>query len=232
MMKHFNVLEIFNSFEDESYCLIKRSDIFPKYIVGSDFDIFCYDAISVSEKIVSCFNEYISENITIRLITNDKKIVVDILDGDAIHLRFDLYRELPGFNHVNIRESFFVNVIENHQILKFNNQKIIVPSHIDESIIRYIEYHEWFDSRPDKIKHVHMIEEFINDKKINRKTFFNKIHYYLKFPIQLDSRRVSQNSLIRKLSRLFKKFKRVLKTMRTEGILSTCKTIIKRLKRV
>lgn len=229
-MKHFNILNIFKRLDNESYCLIKKSEIFPKYIIGSDFDIFCYDAIAVSEKIASYFNEHITDSLSLRITTNENKIVVDVLDNNSIYLRFDLYRKLPNFEQVSIRDSFFLSVIENHQVIVINDQEIFIPSDLDDAILRYIEYYEWFDRRPDKIKHALMVEKYINDKKIDELAFLNKLHYYLKFPVRLDARRVSQNSLVRKLKRVLRKISRVIPTFRKNGFLPTMKIIIQRIK--
>jgi hypothetical protein len=115
----------------------------------------------------------------------------------------------------------FSSVIENSQLTIINGLNISVPSDLDEAIIRYIEYHEWFDSRPDKIKHVRMIEDFIENNKIPQNVFFDKIHYYLKFSTQLDSRRVSQNSLFRKFQRILRKFKSAYVYLNKNGVAKT-----------
>ena len=229
-MEQFNILKIFNCFNNETYCLIKKSEIFPKYKFGCDFDIFCFNAISVSEKIISYFNQYIDDNIKVRLNTNKYKIVVDILENDIIHLRFDLYQKLPNFKNIHVRGSLFSSVIENHQKQIYDGVEIFIPSDIDEAIIRYLEYHEWFDSRPDKIKHVKMIELFLINKKIEELNFLNKVHYYLKFPLNLDSRRVSQNSYLRKLYSFLRKFKTAYIYFKENGLIKTLKFSLNKLK--
>lgn len=230
-MKQFNILKLFNLLDNEAYCLIKKSEIFPKYVIGSDFDIFCFDAISVSEKIISFFNEYISETLCLKVVKNDYKIVVDIMENDLIHLRFDLYRELPTFKNVNIRKSFFSTVIEQRQISRYDEHKIYVPSDINDAILRYLEYHEWFVRRPDKIKHVQIIEKQIREKKIDELSFINKLHYYIKLPNNFDSRRVSKNSFLRSINLLKDKFKRGLHLMKDNGVGFTLKLIMKRIRK-
>jgi hypothetical protein len=228
-MKQINILKLFKLLNDESYCLIKQSEIFPEYVVGSDFDIFCYDAISVSEKIVSFCNQYISKTVSVTITKNDYKVVVDIMENDLIHLRFDLYRRLPNFKQVSIRQSFFSSVIENCQTKKIGKDLIFVPSDIDEAILRYLEYHEWFAKRPDKIKHVEVIKQYILEKKIDELAFINKVHYYLKLPNNLDTRRVPKNSFLRFIKTIGGKFKRTLHSIKEIGLGSTFKLIMKRI---
>jgi hypothetical protein len=57
--------------------------------------------------------------------------------------------------------------------------KVYIPCLIDELIIRYIEYIEWYAQRPDKIKHIDYILNYIEDLSIKNK-FLNKLHYYTK----------------------------------------------------
>ena len=222
-MKQFDILKILESVQDETYCLIKRSDIFPNYVIGSDFDVFCYNAITFSEKIIGNLNEQKNKKINLHLKNYENKIVVDVVEENLINLRFDIYFKLPKFKNIHIRESLFSSVIENSQKVSFGDMKIPVPSCLDDAIIRYLEYHEWFSIRPDKIKHIHIIEEYFLEKKIDQILFLNKVHYYLKFPEQLDSRRVSQNSLLRKVGKSFRKFKTARNYLRKNGLKETIK---------
>lgn len=222
-MKQFDILKIFESVEDETYCLIKRSNIFPDYKIGSDFDIFCYNALSFSEKISGYFNQHINKKISLNLNKYENKIVVDVIQENKINLRFDIYFKLPNFKNINVRDALFSSIIENNQKITFGDLKIPVPSYLDDAIIRYLEYHEWFSIRPDKIKHVNIIEEYCVEKKIDKVLFLNKLHYYLKFPLQLDSRRVSQNSFLRKLGRFLRKFKTANNYRKKYGLKKTLK---------
>ena len=222
-MKQFDILKIFESVQDETYCLIKRSDIFPDYEIGSDFDIFCYNALSFSEKIAGYFNQEINKKISLDLNKYENKIVVDVIQENSINLRFDIYFKLPNFKNIHVRNSLFSSIIENNQKINFGDLKIPVPSYLDDALIRYLEYHEWFSIRPDKIKHVHIIEEYCLEKKIDKVLFLNKVHYYLKFPVQLDSRRVSQNSFLRKLGRFLRKFKTAINYLKKHVFKKTIK---------
>jgi len=57
---------------------------------------------------------------------------------------------------------------------------IFIPSSIDDNILRYIEYQEWYGQRPDKIKHINYILEACTPKEKNK--FLEKLHHYTELP--------------------------------------------------
>ena len=230
-MKHFNILKILSLLKNDSYCLIKKSTIFPEYEEGSDFDIFCYDAVSLSEKIISFFNDHVSKKLSIVVSKSDYKIVVDVMENDSIHLRFDLYRKIPVFKEVNIKQGFFSSVIENKKKIKINEHTVFVPSDIDDAIIRYIEYHEWFAKRPDKIKHIDIIEKGIREKKIDEVVLIEKIHFYLKLPNNIEEGKVRRKYMfLRPVYNIVDNIILVRNTLKDKGFSKTLNLIAKKLK--
>ena len=160
-------------------------DEFPEYAIGSDIDIFCYDINNIANIILQNTNQYISDKITIEIKELNKQIYVDIKEYDKIHFRFDLYGELPNYKNVKIKPCLFSSIIE-HATSKsiLNNELTVkVPCLIDEIIIRYIEYHEWYAQRPDKIKHINYIEKMIDLEMVDTTLFFDKLHYYTELPM-------------------------------------------------
>jgi hypothetical protein len=232
-MKHFDILKLFNLLDNDSYCLIKKSTIFPEYEEGSDFDIFCYDAVSLSEKIISFFNEHISKTLSVVVSKNDYKVVVDIMENNSIHIRFDLYRKLPVFKELSIKEGFFSSVIENKQEIEINEQIIFVPSIIDDAIIRYIEFHEWFAKRPDKIKHVDIIVKYIREKKIDELALIEKIHYYLKLPNNIDEKgKVTKKDIfLRPINNVLNSLVLVKNSIKDRGFGNTIILMVKKIKK-
>lgn len=173
----------FKQIEDESYAIVKLSAEFPKYIAGSDIDIFCFSAERITKKILSAGNKYCHEGYEITVVDNDEKIYVDFLLNNKIDFRFDLYKKLPHFEHLHIKPALFESIIENRvsKGINENEMKIYIPQEIDELIIRYIEYHEWYEKRPDKIKHIDYIIEATNFDENIKAQFLNKLHYYTAF---------------------------------------------------
>ena len=152
------------------------------------------------------------------------------MDKENIHFRFDLYGTLPTYKNILIKEAFFSSVIENSHIVEQNESKVKVPSQIDENILRYIEYQEWYGQRPDKIKHIEYLEEKIKNSEMDINSLLDKLHYYIELPQVEENRQVSSSGAVRYFNYLFDLLKKVLRVIKEKGLRKTLKLIIKRVK--
>jgi hypothetical protein len=66
-----------------------------------------------------------------------------------------------------------------YSVYKGEEYPVYVPSEIDDLLLRYIEYLEWYQRRPDKIKHLDYILERISSEQ-DKLIFINKLHNYTK----------------------------------------------------
>jgi hypothetical protein len=222
---------LFEKLIDKAYCVIKLPDEFPQYKIGSDLDIFCYDVEDTARIVLEYFQEIITNDLTLKIINMEDQIYIDVMDKDKINFRFDLYGALPAYKNILIKEDFFSSVIENSLVIKGRGAAVKVPSKIDESILRYIEYHEWYEQRPDKIKHIDYLEEKFLNKEIEINKFLDKLHYYTKLPKVKENRQVSSNGLVRYLGYLFSMFKKVFKMVRERGLSKVITLIIRKIKK-
>ena len=208
-----------------NFCIVKLPKEFPDYIIGSDLDFFCYDIEETARTILAFLQKFISEDLTIKIIHYSNQIHIDFKNQDKIIIRFDLYGRLPAYKNVLIKESLFSSIIENSIMTERGDCKVRVPSQLDENIIRYIEYHEYYAQRPDKIKHINYIQQSIKSTKINSHDFFDKLYYYTEIPptIKENINLSKSNYFIF----LFKKSYRVLKQI---GFKNTMILIYKRLR--
>lgn len=178
--------KFFIPLKDEIYCIIKLRD-FPHYSPGSDIDIFCYDIDKFAQNILRLGKQYVYEGfeITSHRLHNGKQIHIDFLCNGKIEFRFDLYANLPHYNNVRIKESYFESVIENRISKEISSEEctycIFIPSEVDDLIIRYVEYVEWFSQVPDKVGHVEYImsRPGIMHGEI---PFIDKLHHYIALP--------------------------------------------------
>ena len=193
-----NLENFFRLIESQPYVVIKPSDILPDYRLGSDIDIFCYNSNKMAELITNFLSSYVSGNSEIKIVDNTKKTHIDFMVDDEINFRFDLYKCLPMYKNISIKSAFFSSAVEGahkatyHCEIKSEQFIIKVPSKQDDFILRYIEYHEYYSERPDKIKHI----EYIKDK-IPRdivQSALDKLHYYTSFPepIYIESTRFTK----------------------------------------
>jgi hypothetical protein len=209
---------LFKKLEGKRYCIIKLPDEFPTYRIGSDLDIFCYDIEDISKVILSFLQNVISSDLSIQLTNMSKQIYIDLMVNNEINFRFDLYGSLPIYENVLIKEAFFSSIIEDAKDMEQGSCVVKVPSLIDESILRYIEYQEWYAQRPDKIKHIKYLEEKIKNAEIDSNKLFDKLHFYVKIPMATEGRNVSSNGYIRYLSYLYKILKKVLAVIKSKGL--------------
>lgn len=220
---------LFEQLVNKSYCIIKLPDEFPEYKLGSDLDIFCYDVEDISRVILAYLQDFITNELTLKITNRGSQIYIDVMDKDIIYFRFDLYGTLPTYKNILIKEAFFSSVIENSIVLEKEKMKVKVPSPIDENILRYIEYQEWYGQRPDKIKHIEYIEEKIKSSEISINKLLDKLHYYTELPTVEESRQVSSSEIIRYFSYVYNMFKKVIRVMKEKGFKETLKRIMRKI---
>ncbi len=207
--KLVNLAKIVCELESDNYVIIKLSNIFPDYNSGDDIDIFCYNIHAVSRVILSNIQHIVSKEIKINIQDKVTQLHIDILIKNKIHFRFDLYESLPIYKNISIKESFLSSIIENSQIKDINGLNVKVPSDIDDAILRYIEYQEWYSLRPDKIKHVEYIEEKIKLKKIDINKVLDKLHFYISIPNNYEEIRKTSIVQTIKNTKLYSKFRKI-----------------------
>jgi hypothetical protein len=176
----------FRAVEEQRYVVIKPSPILPDYNVGSDIDIFCYHPEKFAELITAFLSQYLNAKTEVKIADGIKKMHIDFIIDNEINFRFDLYKCLPSYQNISIKDSFYSSVIEGAVKADFysdadtDDVSIYVPSIQDDFILRYVEYHEYYAQRPDKIKHI----DYIKDKipKNDMDLALDKLHYFTSFP--------------------------------------------------
>ena len=224
--RFLNLKKIFFNLSDISYVIVKLPPEFPLYQIGSDIDIFCYDVQKVSGRILACLNDYLNHNIKIDVTNNQKQLYIDIIHNSEIHFRFDIYGSLPNYKNVQIREAFFSSVIENYRLYELLDYQYRVPSELDECILRYVEYHEWYSERPDKIKHIEYLTSKIEAGSITKNLLLDKLHYYITLPDVSNTKSVSSNSTLRYLDYIFSMFKKIMFYLKRNGLKKTLTKIL------
>jgi len=226
-----DLIPLFKKLEKESYCIIKLPDNFPSYDVGSDLDFFCYNIEKVSRIILGCLQSDISDDLSVIITNMGKQIYIDIMDKRDIHFRFDLYGSLPSYQNVSIKDAFFSSVIEGSNKVEKSKCIVKIPKLIDESILRYIEYQEWFSERPDKIKHINYLEEKFQNSELELNKVLDKLHYYISIPRIKEDEKINASSSIQYMQYLYGNFKKIIKYIQLNGLERTIYKIKDRLSR-
>lgn len=133
---------------------------------------------------------------------------IDILRGNKIYLRFDLYGELPRYTRARVKQGLFEVCVENAMTLMAEGEKykIKVIAQTYDLIIRYLEYIEWYERRPDKIKHLDYIVSQLQSGE-DRAAFLNELHYYTGFPEVRYEIEKGKKGLIENIKFIFEKCK-------------------------
>lgn len=194
--------EFFLNVSDETYCIIKINENFPNYYEGNDIDIFCYNIGTLAKKILFVGNKYIEKGFIVNVVSNESNdhLYIDFYYEKKLDFRFDLYQKLPHYKNILIKPGLLSSIVEN-SIAKIRQYKdkyynIYVPSKTDDLLLRYIEYVEWYQVRPDKIQHLDYIlgQENISEERIR---LLDKMHYYTEIPknYNINPNRHSSNEL-------------------------------------
>ena len=209
-----DLASVFSNLSEEVYSVIKLPPEFPDYSVGSDLDIFCFDIEQIAGIIITT----LPKNIDLSITKKTSQMYVDIMDGaEGIHIRFDLYQALPLYKNLLVKEAYFSSVLESSEFVKKGGCSVRVPSRIDDALLRYIEYQEWYGRRPDKIKHIKYIEHCIINDGLDVKSIFDKLHYYTALPPVQQERKVSSNTILRLLKQIRSISMSVFAAVRTQG---------------
>lgn len=225
--------KIFSAINGMSYVLLKQPNDLNDYKIGSDLDIFTNDLESVSSKILHILNSYIeSPEIIVNITDMPGRRHIDVMERNKINIRFDLCTSMPFYEKINIKESYFDVVIENRKIdfslFKNKDTGVNVTNNQDEFIIRYIEYHEWFESRPDKIKHIDVIKNKYSENEVNENIL--RLHRYLAFPLKSKSKKTKKQKILELAQHNLNVLQLVFHHINKFGFKKTVKKILGKLK--
>ena len=224
-----NLSECFKLLLDSNYVLIKPANDVLDYNLGSDLDIFCYDIEDISLKVLSFLNDFAKNNLCeIKIVDNVGQRYIDLIQDGEINIRFDLYSSLPYYENLRIKNALFPSVIENCVITtKFSpDVEIKVPCDVDDLILRYIEYQEWFSQRPDKIKHIDYIYSLYSEQDI--KYALDKLHYYIVLPAPYNKPKTVVDNITEFFRNSCEGMKKIVPCIKIYGFLSTLKIIFKK----
>lgn len=178
---------VFDSLIDEYYCIVKFKP-FDDIKAGDDVDIFTFDIDGTAKKIIDSFasikNFYDSYKVRVsKEVAN--KCYVDVLKKSKIYFRFDLYGSLPNYTRAKVKPGLFECCIETAKVIDASVAegifKVKVAGNDEERILRYLEYIEWYERRPDKIKHLDYVLNSLSSEE-DKKMFLDRLHYYTGFP--------------------------------------------------
>ena len=176
-MGKVNLLELLRLFDD--YILIKKDDRFPEYNPGSDLDLIVFDREVAIRAICDNYKTRIADAGELKVSQSDAYCHIDFVFNAELDLRIDLINNFDFFEKFEVKPNFIVKLFKDRKCIPCGEGHVYVPSDEDELTLRYFEYLEWFDRRPDKIKHIDYICEI--EDTLNKQRFFENTHRYIQF---------------------------------------------------
>lgn len=180
------IYNLFSSLDKNKYTLVKEDPKFPFIKLGSDFDIYSIEILSL----VNTFSDFYKEKFQYNLTIKNKKeghVHLDLHFKNKFIYKFDIYSDKFKSNDFN--ERFISEVIESSttkSFFFFIKQRVQVPNEVMDLVIRIFE----LDSFPNKQHHKKII--FKKPKKTVQKAFdiisnySNKSYLHIKSEINSD----------------------------------------------
>ena len=123
------------------------------------------------------------------------------------------------------------SVVENSSVVEKNGVSVKVPSVIDDSILRYIEYQEWYAHMPDKIKHIKYLEDKFSHGEVVPNTLFDKLHYYVDLPLAKNDQHVTNGRRKRYLKYLVSLLEKLGESIKQRGLWKTATLVAKKIRK-
>lgn len=179
MNNNFSLLPLIHKLGD-NYVLLKIWDDFPSFTPGSDIDLLVLDRFDASTLLQKYLRNFVDDNTTtIRVSESNCHIHIDILNDNSIFFRIDLFDDFNFFTKFSIQNALKTKIFLTRQTIDINKQKIFIPSEEFDLLIRYFEYLEWFERRPDKIKHLDFI--LSNSNKDQQQQLVLNSHRFIRY---------------------------------------------------
>lgn len=159
--------------------VLKISEDFPDYTPGEDVDLLVLDRQNAIKSISCFFEENVDEQMELKVTDTPAHSHVDFLIDGKLQIRIDLIDAFDFYTKISVKNGFVAKIFKDRQKLTFDNYTYYVPCFEDDLTIRYFECLEYFDQRPDKVKHLEYICD-IKDEALKRR-FFHNTHNFIRF---------------------------------------------------
>ncbi len=157
-----NLLDLADFFRDmPEYAVLKLSEYFPNYHDYSDIDILCADPAAVLAHIRKVGQAYERRGFTVELDENNGHLHLDFYAPGAqrLNCRFDLLRSLEVYRKLSVTPDFAPAILADRTKTSQHGAEVYVPAVGHDLALRFLEFIEWKEERPDKVKHWEFIQK-------------------------------------------------------------------------
>jgi len=144
-----------------AYVILKLSDSFPSYHDYSDIDILCADREAVLAHLRAVGEAYGCRGFKLQEERHDGHLHLDFYapEGKRLNFRFDLLESLDAYRKLSVTPEFAAAILAGGVTKVQNDVEVHVPAIPHDLALRFLEFIEWKDERPDKVKHWEYIQK-------------------------------------------------------------------------
>ena len=145
---------------DIPYVVLKLPENFPHYKEYSDLDILCTDPDKMEAHIRAQGETYIAVGWRIETVNDGAHRHVDFFRPGAnrLSLRFDLLEDFLFFKKVAVFPELAPDILSAREPRTLDGVATYVPRVDHDCATRVLEYLEYGEERPDKIKHLNFVD--------------------------------------------------------------------------
>lgn len=145
--------------------VVKRATELPLVRRGNDVDIYT----ARPQRLLQQFeHEVLSDkSLEARVFEVDSHhFQFDIFDGDGFAIKLDLYSDAPRYRRFAVKDYFLYRMIMGGHLEEVQKCRFPVLGKVEEALVRYFEYIEFFWSGPEKPQHLEWIlAELTNEQQ-------------------------------------------------------------------
>jgi hypothetical protein len=139
---------VFEHLGEERYVVCRLPEHFPNYMEYSDLDILCDDKNRIGSLVKDILSQYQG---TTRVSSLPGRLHVDYFSSKTqLDIKFDLFDSFEIYNKTKVSKELKGLMLGKRTPYKGT----YVPPGAFELALRFVEYLEYIDQRPDKIKHL------------------------------------------------------------------------------
>ena len=144
----------------DDYVILKMPDHFPNYFDYDDIDILCGNRQAFLEHLLRVGKPYEKKGFRIDVRITNGHLHVDFYPPMAqrLNLRFDLVDSLCLYRNIIVDDAYADVVLGSRSAVTREGGVFQVPSPPHDLAIRFMEYMEWKDLRPEKVKHLEYVK--------------------------------------------------------------------------
>lgn len=156
-----NILTLISKLDN--YVILRASDVFPDIPEGGDVDILVDDRDFAEEKLVQQFLQIKLKNTTCSVVRHAHHTHLDIISDGSFVCRLDLIDSFSFLKKIHVKQSFAPRILANKTNQLHAGYTVYFPSKLDDLLIRYIEYLEYYHEIPTKEKHLFYLMSQCNE---------------------------------------------------------------------